>query len=161
MDKYKIRGVFWGATMEEVAEIEKQERVSSSIISNQLEYEIELYRHRGGLTYIFNRHHKDSDMGLIEIKYQFPVPQDDTGVDLHKNLYKTLKKLHGKPVLHYRGLGDGDTWVIHNSLTMINLNVVEDETERWWLNLVYRDNGKEVFGRKRDYRKEALKELGG
>ena len=155
MGEYSIRGVFWDASKDEV-EATEQWRVStsSSPRADYLFYEGEIFR---SFCYLNYRFKLDDGGGSTLYRIEYLILSRETGKDhLFNNLFCTLKELHGEPIQDYPGLGGKPTWVIHEDMTAIQLSVLDGDR----ISIVYEDNREGIYGRKIDYRKQALKELG-
>ena len=173
MSKYSIRGVFWGASIEDVVSAEKWERVGGvgGPLIIPLEYRGELYKpfclQNCSLYYQFEEYWnkergKTELQKLTEIQYQFH-PADGMCEKLYQKLYGVIKKLHGNPIEDYPQLKGVKTWIVHDNLTTIQLKTLDGSSnnpELSWVGLEYSYNGEGAYDRKVDYRKQALKELG-
>lgn len=170
MSEYSIRGVFWGASIENVRNTEKWTMYyPGPQLTIPLHYTGELYKpfcsEDCKLYYQFeeywNKESGEVELNkLTEIQYLFS-PADGMCEKLYQKLYEVIEALHGDPIEDYPQLKGITTWIIHDDLTAIQLKTFEGTNSNPpQVGLEYSYNGERAYDPKVDYRKQALKELG-
>ena len=122
MSEYKIRRVFWGATMEEVRASESWNEVHNPY-DGYISYEGVYCLRPCRLDYYFDGLHNE-EKTLREITYWFKKNLNEGDQVLYKHLEKKLIRDYGQ-----KNSGDYDVWVVHEGQTSIHLTEALDRPE--------------------------------